>query len=45
MKNDNANIEKAAAIIRKKAGKNAPKIALTLGSGLGAVADLMTDDV
>lgn len=43
MKNDNANIEKAAAIIRKKAGTAAPKIALTLGSGLGAVANLMKD--
>jgi xanthosine phosphorylase len=39
------NITKAADIIRKSAGKKAPRLALTLGSGLGAVADLMQDAV
>jgi xanthosine phosphorylase len=45
MKPLDAQIEKAAGIIRQKANGKTPKIALTLGSGLGAVADLMQDAV
>ena len=39
------DIDLAAGIIRDQAGELRPKIALTLGSGLGAVADLLTDEV
>ncbi len=39
------HIKKAAEIIRQRAGKRAPKLAITLGSGLGAAADLLEDSV
>ncbi len=39
----NSQIEKSAAIIRKKAGGLQPKIAVILGSGLGAVANLLDE--
>lgn len=45
MQNSSDLIRKSADLIRKKCGKAVPKIALTLGSGLGAVADLLKDPV
>ena len=38
-------IKKAASVIQKKAKGLQPRLVLTLGSGLGAVADLMTDAI
>lgn len=39
----NADIDESAALIRARAGGLQPKIAVVLGSGLGAVADLMAE--
>lgn len=41
----NRQIAESAALIRKACGALSPKIAVVLGSGLGAVADLLEGDV
>lgn len=41
----NKNIEASAAVIRKKLPGFTPKVAVVLGSGLSAVADLMQEQV
>jgi len=45
MPDTNTLIKESAALIRKKTDDGAPRLALTLGSGLGAVADLLEDAV
>lgn len=40
----NSQIEESAALIRARAGGLHPKIAVVLGSGLGAVADLLREE-
>lgn len=40
-----ASLEPATAVIRARAGGRAPKVALVLGSGLGALADELRDAV
>jgi xanthosine phosphorylase len=37
--------EHAAALIRERAGAHAPRLAIVLGSGLGAVADAIADPI